>query len=562
MERSMTTSINDVSTEGSDRRAAVRDGLVLAFVALLSCLPYVAGLGLYSDDYAFLASMYDTPGSIRSLYDSLLPHGLATRPMQAVELAALYWMFELQPLGYHLVNSALLAATALLFHFVLRGLGFPRTIALVVPLIFALLPHYSTARFWIASFQSNFSVFLYFVSLFADLRFVTRSGAARWLWKGLGTGALVGSVLAYEVTAVLLLMNVLVLWFATPARRPHWWGPRPFLTAATLLTNVVFLALAIAYKLGTTARSDIAGGLVWRALRIVREAVPVHFGEYGLALPLRVGRVLRDYPDPFVLGVSVLVGLIVGAYLLRIRPSTARLAPLGTWPAVLLIGAVAFAAGYGVTLMTYEIGFHTTGANNRTANAAAIGVSFVFTATVGWLSSLLPSDRLRHVTFAGLTAVLAASCTLVTGTVAMFWVDAARQQERVIASIRDRFPQLSSPATLLLDGLCPYVGPAPVFATGWDVTGMLRLVYDDRDLAGDVVKPNTEVTLAGVRTLLFDDVINVYPFSENLVVFHVGAGRTFPLTSIDAAREYFASDRPPPQPPCPPYTDGDGADVF
>jgi hypothetical protein len=561
MERLMATSAGAAAGSGSGRRAVVRDSALLLCVVFLSCLPWVGGLGLYGDDYALLASLREAPGSFRSLYDSLLPHGVATRPLQAVQLAALYWIFELHPLGYHLTNTAILAATALLFHAVLRGVGFSRVIALVVPLIFALLPHYSTARFWIAAYQANFSVFLYFLSLFADLRFVTRPGAVRWLWKALGTAALVGSVLAYEVTAVLFLVNVLVLLYATPGRRLRSWVPRPLLTAGTLLTNVLFLALTIAYKLSTTVRSDISGGFVWRALRIVREAVPVHFGEYGLALPVRVMQALRDYPDPVLFAVSLLVGWTVAAYLIRILRST-RLDPLRTWPAVLLIGAVVFAAGYGVTLMTYEIGFHTTGPNNRTANAAAIGVAFVFTAVIGWISSSLRSERWRQRVFAGLTAVLAGSCTLLTGTVARFWVDAVRQQELVIASIRQEFPRLASPGTVLLDGLCPFVGPAPVFVTGWDVTGMLRIVYHDRHLTGDVLKPNTEVTPAGIRTLLFDDVIYLYPFSDHLVVFHVGTGRTFPLTSLDAAHEYFTSDRPPPQPPCPPYTDGDGADVF
>jgi hypothetical protein len=50
-------------------------------------------------------------------------------------------------------------------------------------------------------------VLLYFVSLYADMRFVQRSAAANdavaWSWKLLGAVALVASVLAYEVTAVL-----------------------------------------------------------------------------------------------------------------------------------------------------------------------------------------------------------------------------------------------------------------------------------------------------------------------------------------------------------------------
>jgi MFS family permease len=66
-------------------------------------------------------------------------------------LIGLYSLFQLEPLGYHVVNIAVLAATAVLFYLSLRRLGIPRFLTLTIPLVFALLPHYSTDRFWIGS---------------------------------------------------------------------------------------------------------------------------------------------------------------------------------------------------------------------------------------------------------------------------------------------------------------------------------------------------------------------------------------------------------------------------
>jgi hypothetical protein len=140
-------------------------------------------------------------------------------------------------------------------------------------------------------------------------------------------------------------------------------------------------------------------------------------------------------------------------------------------------------------------------------------------------------------------------------------VSAARQQQAIMADIRQEFPELRSVNTLLLDGVCPFEGPAPVFATGWDVTGMLQLTYHDRALRGDVVKPNTVVTTTGIRTMLFDDVINLYPYGEHLVIYPVRTGERFAMTSIDAARRYFTEDVSA-RTACPPYTDGDGASIF
>jgi len=171
-------------------RAAARDRLFLAAVLVLSCLPYLGGLGLYSDDWAFLSEMQNARGSLRGMYDAIMPTGLATRPMQAVELVALYSLFGLEPLGYHIVNTAVLALAVALFYQSLRLLGLPRAIAIVVPLTFALLPHYSTDRFWIAAFQANLSICLYFVSLYADLRFVSSAGSRRSSFPSLSSPAL------------------------------------------------------------------------------------------------------------------------------------------------------------------------------------------------------------------------------------------------------------------------------------------------------------------------------------------------------------------------------------
>lgn len=562
MQSPMTWPIGETTIPPTHPRAALHDSLFLATVIVLSCLPYTRGLGLYSDDWGFLASMHAADGSYRSVLASLMI-AMQARPVQGIVIAGLYWLFGLNIFAYHVVNCAVLAATVLLFHHSLRALRVARPIALVIPLVFGLLPHYSTDRFWIAAFQANVCVLLYFVSLYADIRFVGRSGRRGWLWKALGTAALVGSVLAYEVTAALFLVNVIVLLYLTRVVRHGAWAREAMPTVLAVASNILALALAVGYKLTTTERADVAGGYLLRALRIVREGVPVHFGEYGLALPVRVGQVLRDYPDPLAIGVSLLIGAIAGAYLLlAVRQPGVSLERGRGWSLVILVGGILFVAGYGVSLTTWEIGFHMTGPNNRTANGAAIGVAWVFVGVIGWIGTLPSSERARWLTFASLVALLSASGSLVTSAVAGFWEAAARQQQVHIAAIRQQLPTLPPGATLLLDGICPFVGPAPVLATDWDMTGMLRLAYPDQSLSGDVVKPNTQVTGEGVRTQLFDDWVNVHPYGERLMVFHAVTGDVVTLDGEDAARRYFADISVPSRPACPPYTDGDGVEVF
>jgi hypothetical protein len=87
--------------------------------------------------------------------------------------------------------------------------------------------------------------------------------------------------------------------------------------------------------------------------------------------------------------------------------------------------------------------------------------------------------------------------------------------------------------------------------------------------AGAEVKPDggsrvalQEVTPDGVRTLLFDDVINLYPYGENLIAYHLRTGEAYPLTAPEVASRYLEEVSATARVECAPYTDGDGIAVF
>jgi hypothetical protein len=543
--------------EPAARRVTSQDCVFLAGMVALSVVPYVSGLGLYSDDWGFLSGLHNAPRSLGALYDAAIAEGLAARPAQALLLTVLFWCFGTEPFGYHLANTAILAGAAALFYLAMRKLGVSRLVALAVPLIFAVLPNYSTDRFWIAAFQANLAVLFFLLSLYADLRFVDAASPGRWAWKALGFAALLGSVLAYEVTGPLFLLNVVVVWMR--ARRQ---GARPSMAMTlALAANFVVLAAAIGYKLTVTDRTSLSGGFLFRVVRTARDATLVHFGGYGLALPAKAARVLRDYADALVLGISVLVGAVTFVYLLRaFRGEREEFAPPRRWVWHGVAGLVLFAFGYAVVLTTSDIGFDTTGINNRTAIAATTGVAWTFVAAIGWVTTWLRNEARRAQAFCALTALLAATGCLVTNGIATFWVQAAERQEVVIDAVRRAAPSLPPGTTVLLDGVCPYVGPSIVFETWWDAGGMLRLRYGDRSLTGDVIKANTEVTPGGVRTILYDDVIQTYPFSGRLRVVDVATGQLHTLDTIEAARRYFAESRAVAE--CPPGREGYGVRIF
>lgn len=544
-------------------RSAPVDAAFLTGIVVVSALVYLPGLGLYSDDWTFLALMHTSSDpSLSGLYRALLPTGIGTRPLQAAWLVILYRTFELDPLGYHVANTAMLAAIVVLFYACLRGIGVSRLLAFCAPLIFSVLPHYSTDRVWISAFQAPLSVLLYLVGLYADVRFF-RWGRWRWIWKAVGTAALVGSVLAYEITAALFLLNPVIVGFARRARSEgDTQGGAGLVRFGVLFgSNVVALVLATAYKASTTDRMALLEGLLWRARYTAEGATSVAFGSYGLLLPRAVVRALDSHFDLSILGVSLLVGVLVWAYLTASSDPTApRSLSRRQWLWTVAVGLVVFAAGYGAALLTFEIGFDTTGMNNRTAQAAALGVSITFVGTIGWVATWIARERLAWSAFRLALAGLACCGCLLVNTIAVQWVEASRKQQAVVGTIHDTFAVLPPETTVLLDGLCPYIGPGVVFETQWDVAAMLQLEYGDDSLLGDVVKPDTELTPAGVRTILYDDVVNVYPYGSGLRVLDVGSGRARTLNTRAAAEGYFAGSDMGAS--CAPGEEGYGARIF
>src|SRR5438445_3623343 len=274
------------------RKAEAIDGLLLVAAVWLLATRYVFELGFYSDDWSFLATMFlsedqSPSGLFRALQAA---HDNALRPVQWLALVGLYELFGLQPTGYHVFNAGMLSLGAVLFYFVMRELRQPRILAVAVPLMYALLPHYSTDRFWISTFQANVSMCLYFLSLFADLKTLRSDTRRPWRWKALSLASALASGFAYEVFLPLLLLNsILVLylgraggWLRTDGRH----APMKLLllsgtTVAAVLSVVIFKALVARRATGGVHIRSYLDWLVGQLLR----AFWVSYDSHLLQIP-------------------------------------------------------------------------------------------------------------------------------------------------------------------------------------------------------------------------------------------------------------------------------------
>ncbi len=562
------TSSASVTSRVAHLRPGIADGLFLALVVVLSLSLYVDELGFYSDDWDFLAVLHNAGnesvfGLSRVQYES--NPNLELRPTQAVYQAILYSLFGLDPLGYHLVHAAVLVTMVVLLYVVLRGLELSRAIAVAIPAVYALLPHYSTDRFWFAAFGYALSMALFFAGLYADLRAIRTSRWRLGAWKALALSALVVAGMGYEIVLPFFLAAPLVVSYQ--ARR-RFGGLRSRLgtTGSALFvgSTVVFVLLIVFYKAQTDPGGTVpldAHALGWHATQLVFGSTLMSFGTYGIALPLAVSWAMR-HADVLDLLLAALVGLVALVYVMHLlrleRTRRAR-----SWLGVIVAGLAVFALGYSVFITTWRIGFTSTGINNRVAIAGALGVSMVAVGLAGLVSSAFPRRPLGRLFFASSVAAICTSGFLVVNALAHYWERAWKDQHAVLAEIERAFPTLAPGDTIILHGVCPYRGPAIVFESNWDLSGALRVRYREPTVRADITLSEVFVVgRRGLSTTLYGSLREFYPYGRRLFLFDRPQQAVLVLRNQTAARRYLADTRGASRVRCPAGKAGDGVKIF
>ena len=557
------------------RSATVQDSIAIAIAVILSLVWYAPQLGFYSDDWAFLARYVTTPDqTLSGFYQASHSPQHASRPVQLWVCAALYWMFGLNPGGHQLITALLVISNALLVYAVAILLRLPRPMALAVALLYGTLPNYSTNRYWFVAVAITLSMTTCLVSIYAEIRAMTSPVRIGLAWKLLGAVALVVSSLAYEVAMPLLLV--------APAGIACWvWRHHPGHARRQLLyfallvaINVVLLAGLSAFKVRTTVRLGAEHGLRAQVVDIARRAVRrdldrreyglngvnaarVHFRDYGVLLPVNALRLARHAPAA-VLVLTLVFGILTCAYLAATLDGSRWPVPR-QWAGLLLGGIVVFALGYAIFLTNYNVQFTTTGIANRTAIVATLGAAMGIAGGLGWLIAYVRSARARSLTFAGLVAVYAGGGFLCVNAIANYWIEADGAERRILGDIRQRFPTLAPESALILDGVCPYIGPAIVFEADWDLAGALQVMYGDSTLKANVLTPRFRLEADALSFSIYGQWTK-YPYSSRLLVYTPRTGELHPITDRKAAEAYFGKALAAWS--CPPGHEGIGVEVF
>lgn len=529
-------------------RSAVVDCFFLGAVVVLSTATYVGGLGFYLDDYTVLWRMNNARDqSLFGLYHAVYS-GTGTRPLQAGLFALLYRLFGLDPLGYHLVNAALLVAIAVLLYLVLRELRLPRPVCIAVPLVYSMLPHYATERFWLDAFQISLSTAFYLLSLYAGLRAVRSSTRAFGVWLTIAVASIAGSLLSYEIAFPLFALNLAIIWWASRQSQEaasNRGGPQLMAALAVGLVAAAVLKTAIVVAHSQTGREiGFHGGAVHHYAYLAFGAFKINVGTYLVAFPYVLWWIFVHRLSAANAGAAAAVGLLAFAYLWRVaRSDDRRFTTSDIWRGLVGAGLVALVLGYSIFLVSSPFLFRSAGFDNRINAAAALGLATALVGGLGWLAQRLDA-RHTDVAFAGGVACVAAAGAFVVATLGTYWTSAVKRQDAIMAAILREARSIPAGGTFILDGVCPEVGPTPVFADDSDLEHALKLRLRERAPArADVASDGLSVAAGQLMlTLRFADHSDTrtYPLNRTVVIYHYSTDRIQLLRGEKQAKHYIS----------------------
>jgi hypothetical protein len=553
-----------------DKNLRNLDCIFLFALVAVSALPYLRGLGFYSDDWETMAVL------ARSAHEGLSAMTrqlLAVDPdmlIRPVQLAVLVGEFNLfgpfHATAYHIVITGILGLTLVIVYLAAYELGLGRWVAFTIALVFGTLPHYSTDKFWISSQQATLCVGFACLGIYALQKAINASQRIRVLWTLFAAVAMILSFLSYEVAlgliAAALAHAAWRVWRSAEGSTGRRLKGLVFIVV--VMSTLVAVGLAKA-RLQTRMVSHHGllswlgriRGLIWH--QIVQAAL-FNVWTYWLHIPSTLAAMYRQNAfDISAVAVSVLIALATALYLWKYPPSA--MPGLRACWSLIAAGFVVFWLGSFLFVSNFYADFSTAGLTNRITIASALGAACVEVGVIGLACSMLKPKIGTRVLVVALGLICGVNC-LTTSGIAWFWKDAAVRQAAVLKSVSDHVENLPQASVLLLDGFCRFSGPGTVFETDWDASGATRIRLQDFSLVSDVVSRNLHVENDAINTTYYGEPEGHYRYSPNLYVYNVQKTSLVRLPSKQAAVDYFKLMNPSGDSGCPFGYEGLGTKVF
>jgi hypothetical protein len=221
----------------------------------------------------------------------------------------------------------------------------------------------------------------------------------------------------------------------------------------------------------------------------------------------------------------------------------------------LALGLGASLLGYGIYVLVPAATFTAAGIGNRSMFAGATGVALAIAAAIA-LVTRLAGPLVRRGLGGALFALLAMLLSLTTARIADHWARAYGNQQAILGAAAVDLASNPAGSTVLLDGFCPYDGPAILFESDWGVSGALWLKFD-RPITGNIIAPPMRFERDGIATSIYGYPY-FYRYGPSTYVYDPGTRSAAALRNWTDAREYLARRRAP---DCPEGYPGHGVPI-
>lgn len=543
--------------QSAERRGQLRlDCAFLILLTVLSCAFFIFRVGFYADDNIFLEILSGAKDqTFAGLYHAVLVREPSKefRPFQVVLVVAPYWLLGAHAIVYQLVNAFWCLSAVLLLYAVVLEVTRRRIVAVSVASVYATLPHFSTDHYWYAASEANASVAFYLLSTFAVLRALQAEGRRRVLWLAAALAGIAGSVTSYEVALPFFVVTVALV--VIRARELAAAGRQPFFHTARIVLPVYAVALvgAYAWKLTAALRlGDVSSyhvgieqSVVDRFVYVFSGAVKVNFGTYFVGVPYVLWWILANRFDVIVAAIALVAGGLTFFYLRRVARAEIDLRGRFGWWRVVAAGLLMFVLGYVIFLTNPEGAFSSASIDNRINIAAALGVAIALVGAAGWVSELVGRRYLRDdVTYCALVGVYVALGSFILSTLGGFWATSYQRQQAVLDRIEERLPHPSPGTGIILDGVCPGIGPGVVFGSRGDFTSALKTRFHDFSLRGGLTTVGYEIVIESQALVLRrkgPGTATRYTFSRPLFLYDDRTGALSRLSNAADAKRRLAS---------------------
>ncbi|TMC11328.1 MAG: hypothetical protein E6J41_06395 [Chloroflexi bacterium] len=408
------------------------------------------------------------------------------------------------PAGDLAMSALALAGAALAGHLLLRGLGVPRTAAVALPVLFALLGGAPAEMLCV-------------LALWADLM-ATRARASRgWLWRLVSVPALLVASLSTVAVVPLLLAGELAIWGRLRHREP----------ARTLPARL---------GAGLSTVAGLAGGLRITAEAVQRTGTPPagagHLAAGQLtgllsSLPQAAAAVQGSLAWWPAAAAAIAAGLALAWYLWRLAdPKRSDVGRRRWWLGLAVAGIAVLAGGDGIALAA-------------TGQPAVLGAGLAMAAlgAAGIVAGVAPAALARRELLSVLAAVLCtAGIASATAAAARSAATYAGEQAMAAQIVRD-LPDPPAGSVILVEAGCSDA------ETGWpDVGRIVSSAYRDPSLSAAVLTGIPSADQDGLRAAVAGGATTRYAYGD-LFIYNETRQHVYRMSDPQAANRYVVSER-------------------